>query len=123
MTREARARSAYKLLKFAQIVTAALIPLVTIFDIPNPNRITAVLGVCVLIFEGVQQLNQYQQIWTTYRSTCEALKHEKYAFLALAGPYVHAELPLAVLADRIEGLISQEHAKWLSTQERVRESK
>jgi hypothetical protein len=46
-----------------------------------------------------------------YRSTAEALKHEKYLFLSQAGPYTGPER-LRVLAERVEGLVSQEHAKW-----------
>lgn len=76
--------------------------------------VPAALGASVVVPEGLQRLNQYQQNWTTYRSTAEALKHEKYLFLALAGPYAGASAPSQLLADRIEGLISQEHAKWIS---------
>jgi len=84
--------------------------------------VTAVLGLLVLIIEAVQQLNQDQQNWIAYRSACEALKHEKFLHLACAGPYADAEnreKRLALLADRIEGLISQEHAKWVSAQEQA----
>ncbi len=42
---------------------------------------------------------------------------KKYLFLAGAGPYLKEEQRLPLLADRIEGLISQEHAKWLSAQQ------
>jgi hypothetical protein len=42
------------------------------------------LGAVVVVVEGFQQLNQYQQLWTSYRSTAEALKHEKYLFLGRA---------------------------------------
>jgi hypothetical protein len=52
-----------------------------------------------------------------------ALRHEKYLFLAAAGPYAKSEQPLPLLADRIEGLISQEHAKWLSAQEQAEKSR
>jgi hypothetical protein len=79
--------------------------------------VPAALGASVVVLEGLQQLNQYQQNWTTYRSTAEALKHEKYLFLALAGPYAGAASSSKLLADRIEGLISQEHAKWVSARE------
>jgi hypothetical protein len=84
--------------------------------------VTAVLGLLVLIIEAVQQLNQDQQNWIAYRSACEALKHEKYLHLASAGPYTNAdnrENRLSLLADRIEGLISQEHAKWISAQQQA----
>ena len=109
----------FKVLKIAQIVAAAMLPLIAVFEIPEPDKVAAVLGLVVLVLEGAQQLNQYQQNWVSYRSTCEALKHEKYLFLAGAGPYAGAEGPMLLLADRIEGLISQEHAKWVTNQERT----
>ena len=68
-------------------------------------------------FKVFMQLNQYQQNWASYRSTAEALKHEKHLFLGEAGPYRNAESPKPLLADRIEGLVSQEHAKWVFTRE------
>jgi len=116
------AQRRYKILKLAQVIIAGLIPLASVFPIPEPQFkwITAVLGLLVLIIEAVQQLNQDQQNLIAYRSTCEALKHEKYLYLAVAGPYGNAEnreKRIALLADRIEGLISQEHAKWVSAQE------
>jgi hypothetical protein len=67
--------------------------------------------------EGLQQLNQYQANWITYRSTCEALEHEKFLFLAKAGPYGAAADARVLLAERIESLVSQEHAKWAAGQE------
>ncbi len=118
------AQHRYKTLKLAQVIIAALIPLMSAFPIPQPQFkwITAVLGLVVLVIEAVQQVNQDQQNWIAYRSTCEALKHEKYLYLAGAGPYANAEgaeKRLVLLADRIEGLISQEHAKWVSVQEQA----
>jgi hypothetical protein len=116
------ARYRYKAIKLLQIIVAAIVPLVTVFDFPSPGKITALLGLSMLIMEGIQQLGQYQENWITYRSTCEALKHEKYAFLADAGPYAATSAPIPILADRIEGLISQEHAKWISTMSRAKAS-
>jgi hypothetical protein len=118
------AQRRYKILKLTQVIIAALIPLVSAFPIPEAEFkwVAAILGLLVLIIEAVQQLNQDQQNWIAYRSTCEALKHEKYLYLAAAGPYANAEnreKRIALLADRIEGLISQEHAKWVSAQEQA----
>jgi hypothetical protein len=64
-------------------------------------------------------LNQYHANWIAYRSTAEALKHEKYLHLAGAGPYADVANPEALLAERVEGLVSQEHAKWVSAQQEV----
>lgn len=106
----------YKALKALQLLAAAAIPVVATIDLHA--AVAAALGALVVVVEGFVQLNQYQQNYISYRSTCEALKHEKYLFLAHAGPYAGASdggVPL--LADRIEGLISQEHAKWVSARE------
>ena len=113
------AQRRYKYLKILQVLITALIPLVSVFNIQPPHSqwITAVLGLVVLVIESVQQLNQYQQNWISYRTTCESLKHEKYLFLAQAGPYENAKRPIAMLASRAEALISQENAKWVSNQE------
>jgi Protein of unknown function (DUF4231) len=77
------------------------------------------MGATIALLEGLQQLNQYHQNWITYRSTAEALKHEKYLFLSTAGPYAAASDPKAMLAEHIESLVSQEHAKWASSQEQI----
>jgi hypothetical protein len=49
------------------------------------------------------------------------LKHEKYLFLGQAGPYSKAENPTQVLAERVESLASQDHAKWVSVQKPTKE--
>ena len=105
----------FKVLKGIQLISAAAIPVVASFN-ADP-AIAAVLGGLIVVVEGFQQLNQYQQNWALYRSNAEALKHEKFLFLARAGPYAHSKNGVSLLADRIEGLISQEHAKWVSARE------
>ena len=69
-----------------------------------------------MVLESVQQLFQFHSNWTHYRSTAEALKHEKFLYLAHAGAYAHVAEPLALLAERVEGRVSQEHAAWASEQ-------
>ncbi len=105
----------FKLLKLCQIVAAAVIPVAAAES--APAWLISGLGALILVLEGVQQLQQYQQNWTTYRSTAERLKHEKFLFLAGAGPYAAAANQEALLAERVEGLVSQEHAAWASHQE------
>jgi Protein of unknown function (DUF4231) len=105
----------FKLYKGAQLLAAAAIPVVATLDFHA--AVAAGLGALVVVLEGFQQLNQYQQNWSSFRSTAEALKHEKFLYLANAGPYANTRRDQALLADRIEGLISQEHAKWVSARE------
>jgi hypothetical protein len=105
----------FKWLKTCQIVTAAAIPFAA--SVSAPVWVAGGGGALIVVLEGLQQLQQYQQNWTSYRATCERLKHERFLFLAHAGPYASDEKPEALLAERVEGLVSQEHAAWASHRE------
>jgi hypothetical protein len=115
--RSVRSQWAFKILKIVTILAAAVIPLCA--GLGGPAWVTGGLGALIVVLEGLQQLNQYHHNWITYRSTCEALKHEKYLYLASAGPYSALGNAKAVLAERVESLISQEHAKWVSSVEQA----
>jgi hypothetical protein len=104
----------FKRLKVCQLVIAAAIPVVVAAS--APSELAAAGGALIVVLEGLQQLQQYQQNWAAYRSTCERLKHEKHLYLAAAGPYADAARPGALLAERVEGLVSQEHAAWVAQQ-------
>jgi Protein of unknown function (DUF4231) len=110
----------YRWTKITEIIAAACIPFMSTFPWGHVAWITGGLGVLITILEGLQHLNQSQQNWINYRSTSEALKHEKYLYLAHAGPYAAAAEPHSLLAERIESLISQESAKWNSIQQEER---
>jgi hypothetical protein len=103
----------YKRAKVAQLVLGSAVPVIALAD--SPPVITAAVAAAVVVLEGIQQLNQWQSNWVLYRSTAEALGHERYLYSAQAGPYRDADRR-AVLAQRVENLVSQEHAKW--TEER-----
>jgi len=122
---DSKSRSAqhiFKRVKIVEILSAALIPFLAGLSFPHDKLVTAGLGVLITILEGILHLNQYQQLWNTYRSTCEALRHEKYLYLATAGPYLAASNPHAMLAEHIESLVSQEHAQWSTIQQQPNKS-
>src|SRR5579884_2567432 len=96
---------AFKWLKIAEIVAGALVPLSA--GLALGPLVTGGLGVLIVVFEGLQQVNQYHHNWIIYRSTCESLKHEKYLYLAKAGPYAGATDRYALLAERIESDFSR----------------
>jgi hypothetical protein len=105
----------YMRIKLVQIVSAAIIPVIAAADLPT--WIAGALGALVVVLESVQQLFQFHSNWTTYRSTAESLKHEKFLYIAGAGAYATAKDPAALLAERVEGRVSQEHAAWASEQQ------
>jgi hypothetical protein len=106
---------AYKVTKTAQLVLGSVVPVVALAE--TSAVLTASIAALVVVLEGVQQLNQWQTNWVLYRSTAEALKHERYLFLGKAGPYRGRDRR-TVLAERVEGLVSQEHAKWTDAHNR-----
>lgn len=110
----------YKGIKIATLTAAGVIPFASGYGMAP--LLTGALGVLVVVLEGLQSLNQYEQNWITYRSTCEELKHEKYLWLAKAGPYGDVSTADRLIAERVESLISREHAKWVSTQEHSEKS-
>jgi hypothetical protein len=108
---------AYKAMKICQILIAAAIPVAATGSVDD--WLVGAAGALIVALEGIQQLMQYQQNWITYRATCERLKHEKWLYLAHAGPYATAVDPDVLLAERVEGLVSQEHAAWAANREEV----
>ena len=102
----------YKWLKLLEIAVAASLPVVA--AVHSPVWVTGGLGAVIVVLEGAQHLYQFQEHWITYRSTAEALKHERYLYLAHAAHY-GGDDPHSQLAERLEGLISQEHAKWTAS--------
>jgi len=102
----------YKWLKLLEIAVAAALPVVA--AVHSPVWVTGGLAAVIVVLEGAQHLYQYQEHWIIYRSTAEALKHERYLYLAQAGPYAGDDRH-SQLAERLEGLISQEHAKWTAS--------
>ena len=102
----------YKWLKLLEIAVAASLPVVA--AVHSPVWVTGGLAAVIVVLESIQHVYQFQEHWITYRSTAEALKHEHYLYLAEAGPYVGDDRH-SQLAERIEGLVSQEHAKWTAS--------
>jgi hypothetical protein len=112
-TESTRNKHWYEGIKVVELVSAASVPLAAVL---GPSEwLTGGLGVLVVVLEGVQQLKQFHANWISYRSTGEALKHEKFLFLGQAGPYEEGGASLPQLAARTEELVSREHAKWVDT--------
>lgn len=128
------AQRAYRRIKTAEIVFAASIPFLAGFQdnlgallepgqVLLPAILIAVLGIAVVILEGFTHINQYHRSWLAHRTTCEALKQEKFLFLAGAGPYAEVDDKLLHLAERVESLLSQDRGRWASLRDRSRSSR
>lgn len=104
--------------KVVEVVLAALLPLLSGLNVPSIYF--GIMGIAIVIIEGILNLFNFHQNWMTYRSTCEYLKHEKYLYEAKSGPYKDIVDPPSLLAERIEEIVSQEHAKWISETKQVK---
>ena len=104
----------YQRLKIMQILIAAAIPVVAAFG--AGADVAGLLGALVVIVEALQQLFQFQQNWLRYRATAESIESEKHLYLAAAGPYSDAPRPPALLAERLEELLSSEVSTWTTEQ-------
>ena len=96
-----------------EIFSASIIPLFAGFGEGRQWSIflVAILGALVAILASVLSLNQFQENWIEYRTTCESLKHEKFLFLTNTQPYDEDE-PFGLFVQRIENLISKENSNW-----------
>ena len=103
----------FKRIRGLEIISAGAIPLFAGFGDGSTWSIivVGVLGAVVAILASLLSLNQFQENWIEYRTTCESLKHEKYLFLTNAEPY-NEEDPLGLFVQRIESLISKENSTW-----------
>ena len=111
----------FKNLKFTQIALAVLIPVTSLLPAECAKWTASIAGALIAVLEAVQQMNQYSTLWVMYRATAERLKHEKYLFLAGAGPYKGLAEPerLVALAERVEEHVSTEHANWFNDTRRI----
>lgn len=120
-SRSSSHQAAYRRLKIVSIAAAALVPLVS--SIEGYAVYAGLLGVVVVVIEGWQHVNQHHENWIRYRATCEHLRHEKYLFLAAAGPYrlTDEASRRRVLADRVETVLAREGLDWERTRLGVEE--
>ena len=108
-----RSQRWFKRFRGLEIIAAGIIPLFAGFGGGSTWSliVVGVLGAIVAILASLLSLNQFQENWIEYRTTCESLKHEKYLFLTSAEPY-NEEGPFGLFVQRIESLISKENSAW-----------
>jgi hypothetical protein len=73
----------FRLLRIVEIVAAASIPLLAGYadTVPPIKIVVGGLGLLVAVIAGVLGLYQFQELWTGYRTTCEALNKRNICFL------------------------------------------
>lgn len=108
-----RAHRWFKLLRGFELIAATAIPFLSGYSGTSVYLTLAVglLGLLIAVVAGLLSLNQFQERWIEYRTICEALKREKYLFLARGAPY-EGDNPFPSLVERVESLIAKETSAW-----------
>jgi hypothetical protein len=118
----------YRYMQWALIILAALTPALIELDLNKLiaegfGHLATLTSVTVAILTAALKTFKYQENWINYRTTCEALKKEKYLFEAGLGDYQSSDDKQAQFIDRIEALISRENTLWLSVQKKKEDKK
>lgn len=109
-------------IEIAIIISSATIPILTLlhyyfnssafFLFRDSDLMIALLGFFTSVIAGYSKLNKLQENWLNYREISETLKHEKFLYLACAGPYSNCENAFSLLVERCENIISHENLNW-----------
>ncbi|MBN1930528.1 MAG: DUF4231 domain-containing protein [Desulfobacterales bacterium] len=105
----------FKILSSLEIIFAAFIPFLSALSDETGilKIIIAGLGTAVVIFAGISSMNKYQELWISYRTTAETLKHHKFLFETQCAPYNDKDA-FSRLVENVEAIISREHSNWSS---------
>lgn len=109
----------YRRLKILSIAAAALVPFVS--SLEGYAVLAGLLGVVVVVVEGLQHVNQHHENWIRYRATCENLRHEKFLYLARAGHFADLDddEALRLLTEQVESILSFEGREWARRRRQV----
>ena len=104
----------YKRLRLLEIISASLIPLLSGLSsmISYSEWIIGILGVIIAVAAGASVLYKFHENWLAYRTTLEALKHEKLLYLTQTAPYDNDER-FQTLVSRAESIMVNENQNWL----------
>lgn len=111
--KSARNQQWYKILKLIELVCAAAIPFLAGFYQVYSffPLLTALMGVIIVICNGLQQLNHFHENWINYRTAIESIKREKFLFQSGASPYDGAD-SFKLFVQNFENLLFNENRTW-----------
>lgn len=90
-------------------IVAALIPV--LFHFKDINPYIPFFGVLITILISFSSLLKFHELWVSYRTTSESLKHHKFLYISKVKPY-HLEGRFHTLVENVEAIISKENSTW-----------
>ena len=110
----------YKRLQFVLIISAASVPFISgyVDNLSYLQYLLGGIGVLIAAVTGLLSLYKFQEIWTTYRTTCESLRREKFLYLTRTDPYIEKNA-FNLLVQRIEALLAKENSSWVEVMKKT----
>ncbi len=102
------------------ICCGALIPILIGYS-DNWNvlkYVAGVLGVLIVVLEGISNLKKYKENWMSYRLTGESLLREKLLYQNQVGEFQDEPYDFKVFVLKCEQIMSGENANWVKTWEK-----
>ena len=101
--------------------TVAALPVVKPFGPVAADILIALLGVAIVVVQGIQRVYRYSEIWPEYRFASERMKREWRLFINAAEPYATDEADARTLyIQRLDGIMADEQKIFLDTQRESR---
>ena len=110
----------YKRLQFVLIISAASVPFISgyVDNLSYLQYLLGGIGVLIAAVTGLLSLYKFQEIWTTYRTTCESLRREKFLYLTKTDPYIEKNA-FNLLVQRVEALLAKENSSWVEVMKKT----
>lgn len=110
-----RNQKRYKNFQWILIILSALTPVLAAMELNSfPfNYLVIIISALVAILTTGLKTFQYQELWASYRTTCEQLKPEIHYYNFNVGPYGIAGVDKeSLFISRVETILDKEHQSW-----------
>ena len=95
----------------AEIILASIMTILATTPILKNSLLIPFFSLSIVIIASLIALYKFQELWISYRTTSEALKHEKYLFKTKTQPY-NEKGNFNLLVKNVERIISSENSLW-----------
>lgn len=96
-----------------QVLIIILSVLTPVFAASNIQWATLASSVLLSITVGILKYYKFEELWQSYRTTCETLKKEKILYESKISPYDKADDLAKMFIERAESMISKENTAWV----------
>ncbi len=96
-----------------QVTIIVLSVLTPVFAASNIQWATLTSSVLLSITVGILKYYKFEELWQSYRTTCETLRKEKILYESKISPYDKADDPVKMFILRTESMISKENTAWV----------